>query len=160
MKTLWITLAPLLLGLLVVSGCHSGARIGDVTASAVDIRLVSATPQETQAELTLRYTNCNVFALGISRSTHKLYLNGDYAGEAMSHDPVGIPQVSSVTRKVRIQLENQVLLQKLRAAGANQTVSYRIESSFFIVASDQHIRINSSYSGQLDIGTPLGSGNP
>ena len=117
---------------LVVAGCSSGPSFrGSVNVTLLDIRPTDTSLAANQAPLTLRFTNESIAPLGYSKSNHKLYLNGKYAGKIESTRPFGIPPQSSITLEVTFDVEDAGLIRQLASSGAAQMVSYRLESMLF-----------------------------
>jgi LEA14-like dessication related protein len=153
MKLTWVRYVAVLIGLVFVAGCSSNFRLSGFSVTVIDIRPINATLLETQASMTLRYTNENVIPVAISGSSHKLYLNGSYVGKAVSKEPVGLPSLNTVTQTVTVYLENLSLIQRLQAMaqGNNQVISYRLESQLYVEAGEDHDTTKTSSTGQLDL---------
>ena len=97
----------------VVAGCGNGFKLTGVTVSLVDFKPAASALLESSAVLTVRYSNENVIPIGVSGSTHKIYLNGTYIGKAMSQEPIGLAALSSITQDVTVRFENLALIQQL-----------------------------------------------
>jgi LEA14-like dessication related protein len=156
MKSLWLKVLPLLVCLLIASGCNSNTKLGDVL---VDITGYQPVLGGNQAILTLRYTNENVFPIAIADTKGKLYLNGEYIGTVNQKTAVGIPQLNpatpqlnTATRQAELLIEHPEVLKIILAANSS-SVTYRLESTLRIEASEDRIKIKTAYSGQLDATT-------
>jgi LEA14-like dessication related protein len=143
----------LLLGLCAmtfVAGCSSFKLTG-VTVSLVDIKPAEATALESSAVLTLRYSNENVIPIGLSGSSHKIYLNGSYVGKALSKDPVGLAALTSTTQDVTVRFENLALMRQFVAMRERQTAAYKIESVLYVTSGEEELNIKTSNSGSVDL---------
>lgn len=132
---------------LLLAACNSANKIGNVL---IELPGWSATAQANQVNLSLRYTNENVFAIAIASTDGKLYLNNEYVGSYVNEKPVGIPQLTSLLREGLLTIEKPEVLQRLRASGA-ATVAYRVESLLRMEVGEDKSRLKSVVSGQLDM---------
>ena len=153
MKSIWPKLLSFCLGISLLCGCTTDLRLSGISVSAIDFRPTSATLLETQATLTLRYTNENVVPIALSGSTHKLHLNGTYVGKSVSKEPVGMPSLNTTTQSVTIFLENLAMIQKAQALAQNQTAAfnYRLESVLYVQAGEARDSVKVVSNGQLDL---------
>jgi len=153
MKSIWLKLLPFCLGFLVLCGCATNLHLSGISVTATDFRPTSASLLETQAALTLRYTNENVLPIAFSGSTHKLYLNGSYVGKAVSKEPLGLPSLNTGTQTVTVFLENLAMIQNVQKLAQNQTsvFTYRLESVLFVEAGEAHDTVKVTSTGQLDL---------
>lgn len=152
MKLSWLKLLPLALGFLLLGGCATDLRISGVSISIVNLRPINATVFETQAALTLRYTNESVVPIAVSSASHKVYLNGSYIGKSVNSDPVGMPSMNTVTQTVTLMVENLALLQQIQAMrGGSSVVTYRIESVLRVDAGEAYDNVKLNSTGQVDL---------
>jgi len=158
LRTFFRFAALLTLGLAGVffAGCSTFQLTG-VTVALVDIKPAASTLLESSAVLTLRYTNDNVIPIGLSGSSHKVYLNGTYVGKAVSPTPVGLAALSTATQDVTVRFENLALMQQLVAMRDRQTASYKIDSVLFVTSGEEKLDIKTSNSGSVDL-RALGAG--
>ncbi len=133
-----------------VAGCTS-FQLSGITVSLVDIKPAGAALLESSAVLTLRYTSENVMPVGLSGSTHKVYLNGTYVGKAVSKEPLGLAALSSSTQDVTVRFENLALLQQLVGMRDRQTAGYKIDSVLFVTSGEEKLDIKTSSSGSVDL---------
>jgi len=133
-----------------VAGCNS-FELSGVTVSLVDVKPVSAALLESSAVLTLRYTSENVMPVGLSGSSHKVYLNGTYVGKAVSKEPLGLAALSSSTQAVTVRFENVSLLQQFVAMRERQTASYKIDSVLYVTSGEEKLDIKTSSTGSVDL---------
>ncbi len=150
MNTLRRCLPLFVLPFLFFAGC-STPRPSEIIVTLVDIRPTSATVLESTAVLTLRLTSENIAPLGFSGSSHKLYLNGDFVGRAVSDEPFGIPPLNSVTREVTVHIENLSLLRQLIAVRNTQTASYRLDNVLYQTIYEEKSEMKSRSQGSIDL---------
>jgi hypothetical protein len=103
------TLAPLIvfLGLLsLLAGCRSAPRINGLMVELAQLEQAA----DGTFTATLRYTNPNVVAYNVARSTHKLTLNGRPVGTIVAQDPVGVPPQFTLTHRGRLKLSGSTTL--------------------------------------------------
>jgi LEA14-like dessication related protein len=134
-----------------VAGCGSGFKLTGVTVSLVDIKPAEATVLESSAVLTLRYSNENVIPIGLSGSSHKVYLNGSYVGKALSKEPVGLAALTTTTQDVTVRFENLALMRQFVAMRERQTAAYKIESVLYVTSGEEELNIKTSNSGSVDL---------
>ncbi|HTO03397.1 MAG TPA: hypothetical protein VL069_06830 [Opitutus sp.] len=138
---------------LVVAGCSSAPSFrGSVNVTLLDVRSTDISLASSQAPLTLQFTNESIAPLGYSKSTHRLYLNGKYAGKGESARPFGIPPQNSITREVTFDLENPATIRQLVSSSDSQTVSYRLESVLFQTVYEDDSRIKVESEGTVTLG--------
>jgi LEA14-like dessication related protein len=133
-----------------VAGC-TGFQLSGVTVSLVDFKPATTTLLESSAVLTLRYTNDNVIPIGLSGSSHKIYLNGSYVGKAVSKEAVGLAALSTATQDVTVRFENVSLLQQLVAMRDRQTASYKVVSVLYVTSGEEKLDIKTSNTGSIDL---------
>jgi len=162
MKSAWPKFVCFAMGLLFLAGCATDLRISGVTITITDIRPLNATVFETQAAVTLRYINESVVPIAISKSSHKLYLNGSYVGKAVSSEAVGMPSMKTATQTVTMFIENLALLQKVQSMAQNSasTISYEIQSTLYVEAGEAYDNVKLKSSGQLDLSAFRASATP
>ena len=136
---------------LLLAGCGSGFKLTGVTVSLVDIKPAASTVFESSAVVTLRYANDNVIPIGLSGSSHKIYLNGSYVGKALSQQPVGLAALATTTQDVTVRFENLALMRPLLALRERQTASYKIDSVLYVTSGEEKLNIKTSSSGSLDL---------
>ncbi len=147
MKTSWLKALSLISFCLLLSACGSASRIGNVL---VDLTAWKPTASEDQINVTLRYTNENVFAIALSGTEGKLYLNNEYVGAISNPTPVGLPQLTSLERPGLLKVEKPEVLQRLRSSSA-ASVAYRLDGVLRMEVSEDKSRIKSTTNGQLDL---------
>ena len=137
---------------LFLTGCSSGPNLnGAMSVSFVDFKPTESSQLESRGTLTLRFTNESVSPLGYSGSSHKLYLNGKYVGQAVSNQPFGLPPLSSTTQEVILNVENRPLARQIVLDQNANTASYRVESTFFQTVFEDNIKIRVVSEGTLDL---------
>jgi len=141
-----------LIGLVVaVAGCGSGGKLGGVSVAAVSIRSAVPAKLDTQAIVTLRFTNENVVPVGLSGGKYKLYLNGTYVGQAVGKEALGLPQLSSATQEATLTFASPSVAALLRDLSKAPQASYRIESVLFVIVGEEKLEIKSRNQGAVDL---------
>jgi LEA14-like dessication related protein len=138
-------LAAFILGLLLLAGCSSGFKLGGLTVGIVDVK---PAPAAGSALITLHFVNENVVPIGITRSSYKLYLNGNYAGKCVTEDAVGLKQTGEGRQTFTFKLDNP---EKLRQLAAQGRASYRLESQLVVISGEERIDVNTKGEGLVDL---------
>jgi len=146
MKTPWLKALSIFSFCLFFAACGSSNKIGNVL---VDLIGCAPADQAAQLKLSLRYSNENVFAIAISETQGKLYLNNEYVGSYVNPLPVGIPQLTSLTREGTLKVEKPEVLERIRSSSSS-SVAYRLESVMLLQVSEDKSRLKSNTSGQID----------
>jgi len=147
MKFLWLRVASLLVCLLIASGCSLPAKLGGVVVSLTDYRPASV---DTQATLTLHFSNENIFPLAIAETSGKLYLNGTYVGHLAIKEAMGVAQLSTTNRNAVLFIENPAYIQQLRTSTTEPAISYRLEISMHVELTETKKKISKVFTGQID----------
>lgn len=134
-----------------LGGCATLPEDGGVAVSLVSIRPVQTSLFETSAELTLRFTNEASRPLTLAGSTHRLYVNGTYVGRAITHEPLTVPQLGTMTQTLTAHLENLALMRKVQAMANVATVGYRIDSRLHTAETQGGGTLAATSSGELDL---------
>lgn len=151
MKSLWSQVLALCFGLVLLAGCSTDLHLSGVSISIIDFKPKSATLLETQAAMTLRFTNENVVPIAFKGGTFKLYLNDSYVGKSVSHEPLGLPSLNTATQTVTVYLENLALIQKALTIDQKSVFSYRLESVMPVEAGEAHDTMKVVSTGQIDL---------
>jgi len=146
MKLSWLRVVLLLTCLFAAAGCNSALKLGSVLVTVTEYR---STALATQARLKLRFSNENVFPLAIANTDGKLYLNGTYVGKIELKEAVGVPSLEAASHDATLHIENAAFLQELRATSA-KTISYRLEILMVLDVDEDHEKIKTVSSGQID----------
>jgi len=147
MKLLWLKVIPLLTCLVLATACTSSVKLGNVLVTVTGYH---ATTDATKANVALRFTNENVFALAIAETSGKLYLNNTYIGQLKFAKPLGLPPQGVVNRDVELVIENAAYVQQLRGNTGTSSVSYRLESILQLEVSEEHEKIKTVSSGLIE----------
>ena len=131
-------------------GCQSPPSVGEITVTVVEVKTLGHRLNEPQVIITLRFINENVVPVALEGSTHKLYLNGTFVGEAINLEAIGLAPTSAHTRDVSISFENPALVQQLAASG-NSHVSYRLKSMLEYLREDEKEYLKSETNGTVDL---------
>ncbi len=149
LRTGWLLAG--LITLLFTSGCGSGYNLGNITVNLVNFMPASAALLESSGVMTLRYTNENTIPIGLSGSTHKIFLNGSYVGKTVSKQPLGLAALSTITQDVTVNFENLALVKQLVAMRDQQTASYRVDSILYLTSGEENLSIKTSSTGSVDL---------
>lgn len=133
------------------TGCRSGYNLGGITVNLVNFMPASAALLESSGVMTLRYTNENTIPIGLSGSTHKVYLNGTYVGKSVSKQALGLAALSTVTQDVTVNFENLALVRQLVAMREQQTASYKVDSVLFLTSGEEDLSIKTNSTGSVDL---------
>jgi LEA14-like dessication related protein len=153
MKSLWLRVFPALACLFIVSSCNSSYKFVSIPVAITEYR---PTALDTQATLTLRFTNENVFPLAFAKTSGKLYLHGTYVGHFEIKEAMGVQRLGSATRNTALFIENAAYVKQLRATAATSTIPYRLETVMMVEISEEKSKIKTESSGQID-GASLGA---
>lgn len=146
MKTIWPRLALLCAALLLLAGCATSARLAGISTRLETVRLGEPGPAgQTPVTVTIRYVNENLSPIAISRSRHKLQLNGSPLGEIDSSRPVGMPARDSVLQEFSLDVPSS----RLATLPLGQGVTYRIETIADIIVGANDMQSRSQESGTV-----------
>jgi len=143
-----LRIVPVVVGLCFLNGCATPSPLSDLSISVEAIKPIAGATNE--AELTIRMVNANEVAAAISHSTHKLYLNGNYAGKVESHTATPLPRMGSHAETLKIHFENGAV-EKALTSSANGTVPYRLESEVFYDVDEEHESTKVTQNGTVDL---------
>jgi LEA14-like dessication related protein len=144
-------LALALAGGVLLGGCATLPKEGGVAVSLVSLRPVQTSLFETSAELTLRFTNEAPRPVTLAGSTHRLYVNGTYVGRAITHEPLTVPHLGTMTQTVTAHLENLALMKKAQEMTTVTTVGYRIDSRLHTAEAQGGGTMAATSTGELDL---------
>jgi len=132
------------LPLLVLAGCTSTER-ATMNVGIAEISIADAAMSETEATITLRFTNEALFPLVVESDTHKIHVNGLFIGEGTSSEAFALPQLGTVMHAVKVRLADRAAVERLREVIAQGGGECRIESRLVTNAfDDKTIVINTS----------------
>ena len=115
----------------------------------VGVRLSEATVWETTATFTVRVSNESPEPLALDGSVHKFYLDGVYIGTGMSGERVEIPRLSSTMQTLTVHLRNVAMATRIRPILEARAVSYRVNSTLYVVNESRSRRCRLSREGRL-----------
>lgn len=133
------------------SGCASKYSLGGITVNLVNFQPSGAALLESSGVMTLRYTNENTIPIGLSGSTHKVYLNGSYVGKAVSKQALGLTALSTVTQDVTVNFENLALVKQLASMREQQSASYKVQSTLYLTSGEENLSIKTESTGSVDL---------
>jgi hypothetical protein len=143
-----LRLVPVIVALGFLNGCATPSPLSDLTISAAAIK---STSNPSDAEITIHFVNANEVPAAIARSTHKLYLNGNYVGKAESHTPTPLPRMGSHDETLKIHFENLGAVQRAIATANAAAVPYRLDSEVFYDVDEDRQSTKLTQSGTLDL---------
>jgi predicted small secreted protein len=124
---------------------------GGITVKATELKADPAATDGRTATLTVQFTNENLFALGYTRSTHKLYLAGTLIGQGEVKNPFGIPALNAVSHPATLEVRDPAYLRQLAGGSGANAVPYRMETVLYqTVYEDDHV-IKIQSDGTLDL---------
>jgi len=146
MKSLWLKVTPLLICLLLASGCSTPLNLSNVP---ITITEYTRTATDTKARLKLNISNENIFSVAIASITGKLYLNGTYIGKFEITKPMGIQRLGTSALEAELIIEKTDIVQKLRASSA-PSIAYRLECKLHLELSEERSNSSTVSEGQID----------
>lgn len=147
MKPVSLLLFSLLSAGLLLTGCATPPRVSGVTVTVVGFRPDETSTVPTHAIMTLKFTSENVNAVGITSTTHKLYLGKRYVGKAENLAPVGLPPMGALTQDVAFNLEEPGVVRQLLSVTSEPP--YRLETTLFYTEDDSKRRLNITSEGKV-----------
>ena len=136
---------------LILSGCQSYLKTGDIDTSVAALKLSSLT--DGRAVVTVRFINDSVAPMSFTESSHQLYLNGALAATFDNPHPVGLVRQTTTTREFSIQLANPATWQQLLAQGPAK-VNFRLESQMLVQDGDSRSHFKSLSEGTVTLTPP------
>lgn len=147
MKNLWLKAVPILVCLLISAGCSSAPPLGAMMVSITDLR---PNASGSSAELTLRYSNENVFPLAVQTTSGSLYLNNTYVGKFDQQVPVGLTQLGTANSKATLVVEKPAEFQAIIKAATTTPITYRLASTLRLEIGEDKVTVKSESTGQID----------
>jgi len=147
MKNLWLKVIPAFVCLVIFTSCSAAPQLG---ALMVNITGFRPDASGTSAELTLRYSNENVFPLAVQTTSGSLYLNNTYVGKFEQSDAVGLTKLGNATGKATLVVEKPAEFQSIIKDTASASIAYRLASKLRLEIGEDKVTIKSESSGQID----------
>ncbi len=144
MKSYW-RLSVLLLAMAgVFTGCSTSgvSALESISATLVDVRTNASDPAGAQGIMTVRYYNQSILPIGLSSAEHRLYLNGQLVGKAMSERPIALPSSNAVNQEIPFTVE---------ATLPSGQAQYRLETVLTVMAGTQRLRSRSQSEGVVQM---------
>lgn len=143
-----LLLAVLSVGLLLV-GCATPPKASGISVTVTGFRADETASVPTHAFMTLTFTSENVEAVGLTHTTHKLYLNKRFVGQALNENPVGVPPLGTVTQEVSFNLEDAGVVRQILSF--TDQAPYRLESTLFYTEGDNKSQIKVTSEGKVPL---------
>lgn len=138
------------LAALVFTGCTSVAKLNGISVVVTGFRPAEeSSPAATHAIMSLKFVSENVNATALTGSSHRLFLNGHYAGKAENTAPVGLAPQGVVMQDVTLELEKPETVRL--ALSVSSEASYRLESVLHYTEGEDQQRVKTSYEGKIDL---------
>jgi LEA14-like dessication related protein len=134
-----------------LGGCATLPNDGTVDITVVNVAAGSATPFESTLVFTLRYQNSMPVPVTITGASHKIYLDGTLAGEALSNTEIPVPQFGDATHEVAAHISNIALGRMVFTAGTQKTLKYEIRSSIYVRRDQRTLHFTQTKSANLDL---------
>ncbi|MBK9990199.1 MAG: hypothetical protein IPP19_05530 [Verrucomicrobia bacterium] len=147
MKNFWLKAVPVLVCLLISSGCSSAPPLGAMMVYITDLRPDAS---GSSAELALRYSNENVFPLAVQTTSGSLYLNNTYVGKFEHKVAVGLTQLGSASSKATLVVEKPAEFQAIVKATTTSPIAYRLASTLRLEIGEDKVTVKSESTGQID----------
>ena len=135
----------------VLSGCRTPPKVGEVLVNVTGFRPAASSQPKNQAVMSLTVTNESVEAIALSGSTHNLYLNGTYVGKAVSDAAIGLPAVGSQTCEVTVVIENPAVVRQALAGPDQPLARYRVESVIQFDEGEERFTLKATGEGRVDV---------
>ena len=99
--------------------------------------------------MSVTFTSENVDAIGLTHTTHRLYLTGRYVGQAENPNPVGVPALGTVSQDVVFNLEDASVVRQILSV-ADQA-PYRLETTLYYTEGDTKHQIKVTSEGKVPL---------
>lgn len=143
-------LLPLLVGCCaLLAGCSTPPKASGVSATLVGFRPLENSEVQNRATMTVRFTSEDVNADGFSSSTHKLYFNGVYVGQAENTTPIGLPPQGSATIDMTFVIEDPIMIR--RSIGVSDQALYKMETELRYTDNGDIIRLKAHDEGKIPL---------
>jgi LEA14-like dessication related protein len=147
MKSISLLLFSVLSAGLLLSGCATAPQVSGVSVTVVGFRPDETSPVQTRAIMTLKFTSENVNGVGITSTTHELYLGKRYVGKAENPVAVGIPPMGSLTQDVVFNLEEPGVVRQVLSLTSEPP--YRLETTLFYTDDGSKRRLKVTSEGKV-----------
>ena len=135
----------------VLSGCRTPPKVGEVIVSVTGFRPAASSQPKNHAVMILTVTNEGVEAIALSGSTHNLYLNGSYVGKAMSDAAIGLPAVGSQICEVTVVIENPAVVRQALTGPGQPMAAYRVECALQFDVGEDKFSVKATGEGRVDV---------
>lgn len=129
-----------------LGGCSTTYQKAGVAIGLVDVTVGA----DNTAVLLLRLQNENIVPIAISRTKHKVSINGVSYGEAIGEKPVALTEHGDVRHEATLRLPDAAAAERLKAALAAGSVDYRLESRLICEVGEETLILTTSAGGRLE----------
>jgi LEA14-like dessication related protein len=123
-----------------MTGCSSA---GASAVESISVRLIDLKPGN-PATMTVAYINASVLPIGVSSTTHKLYLNGRLVGEVESERAIGLPAAGTANQDLPLTLTGSL-------DGLSGPTPYRLETTVIVLAGEDRLRSRTRAEGTVNL---------
>ncbi len=147
---------------LVLASCATIRDQPALTVELADLRLRDATLWETTGEMIVRIENAEPDPIRLAGGAHRIYLNGDYVGQGLTHEAIEVPGLATASQAILVHFRNLALVSRLRPMLESAQFDYEIHSRLYGIVGGRDRRWSVSSSGRLDLRglTRTGLGEP
>ncbi len=149
LKSLSLVVVALLGCCLLFPACSTPPHVSGVSAKLVGFRPMDNPDVPNRAIMTVRFSCEDLNAAAFSGSTHKLYFNGVYVGNAENTTPIGLPAQGSTTMDMTFVIEDPVMVR--RSIGVSDQALYRMESELRYSDNGDLIRLKTHDEGKIPL---------
>ncbi|HOX02484.1 MAG TPA: hypothetical protein P5555_06980 [Candidatus Paceibacterota bacterium] len=136
---------------LVLTSCATIREQPALTVELADLRLRNATLWETTGEMMVRIENAEPDPIRLAGGAHRIYLNGEYVGQGLTHEALEIPGLGTASQAIAVHFRNLALVGRLRPMLESAQFDYQIHSRLYGIVGSRDRRWSVSSSGRLDL---------
>ncbi len=125
---------------LLLAGCNSA---GASAVESITVRLIEVKPGP-PATMTVTYVNASVLPIGVSSTTHKLFLNGRLVAEVVSDRAIGLPAAGTANQEIPLTLTGSL-------DGLSGPTPYRLETTVIVLAGEDRLRSRTRAEGTVNL---------
>jgi len=143
---------PLVVAVVVASGCVSTEPLEPPGVTLVDLDIVDATLFESTLDVAVRISNDNPEPVVIDGAVIKLQLNGIKVGKGASDERLELPRLGSVVRRLELHMNHLALATRIKGIIEAKVLNYGVTGKVYVVRPSGDVRgMRFETSGQLDL---------
>jgi len=116
-------------------GCTNSSRVIS-TGLRVELSAIERAA-DGSVSVSWHIANSNIVAYLLSRTTHKIYLNGVFMGTIVDQEPIGVPANTNTGRTARLTGGDAKAASTLAEAAAHGSANYRVDTHIIIRIYDE-----------------------